>query len=184
MADEIAFTHLQGIAGLNLYARLRDTNNKFWTAGGFVTFNEDNWATYVIPLTSRGAGLYLGNFPSGVAAGVYSLDSYQQVTGGPVKPPTDLYLGASRGPIQWNGTIEIPLSTLAVPGDEMVMDLTSQVPLTNTPNSIGDCLNAARAQGFGAWRRIGNIVRLYAPDGETIVHEFALDSPTNPTLRL
>jgi hypothetical protein len=183
MADEISFIHPQGVAGLNIYARLKDANNKFWTSGGFVTFNENNWATYAIPLSSRGVGLYLGNFPSGVAAGLYTLDAYHQIGAGPVKPPTDLYQGASRSPIQWNGTIEIPLSELAKPGDAMVLDFTPIVPLFNPPNSIGDCLNGARTQAFGKWHRLGNILRLYGPDDTTVVHEFALDSPTSPTIR-
>jgi hypothetical protein len=63
------------------------------------------------------------------------------------------------------------------------LDLTQAVPITNTSQTVGDALNAARAQGFGKWALSGNTLRIYAPDGTTIVHTFTLDSPTDPTVR-
>jgi len=64
--------------------------------------------------------------------------------------------------------------------------LTTAVPTTgNTSNTVADCLNAARAQGFGKWvvDRTLNTLKLYGPDGTTVVHTFTLDSVTAPTQR-
>lgn len=64
------------------------------------------------------------------------------------------------------------------------LDLTQAVPTSNTANTIGDCLNAARAQGFGKWTVTGTTLRLYAPDGTTVVRTFTLDSETSPSQRV
>lgn len=61
--------------------------------------------------------------------------------------------------------------------------LVKAVPTSNTSNTIADCLNAARAQGFGKWAKSGTSLILYAPDGTTIVRTFTLDSATAPTTR-
>lgn len=68
-----------------------------------------------------------------------------------------------------------------------VLTLATAVPTTgNTANTLGDCLNAARAQGFGQWtlNKGTNQLTLYAPDGETIVRQFQLDSAIAPTQRV
>jgi hypothetical protein len=64
------------------------------------------------------------------------------------------------------------------------LDLTQAVPTSNSANTVGDCLNAARAQGFGKWSVIGTTLRLYAPDGTTVVRTFTLDSETSPSQRV
>ena len=64
------------------------------------------------------------------------------------------------------------------------LDLTQAVPTSNTASTIGDCLNAARAQGFGKWTVTGTTLRLYAPDGTTVVRTFTLDSETSPSQRV
>jgi hypothetical protein len=64
------------------------------------------------------------------------------------------------------------------------LDLTQAVPTSNSANTIGDCLNAARAQGFGKWSVTGTTLRLYAPDGTTVVRTFTLDSETSPSQRV
>jgi hypothetical protein len=64
------------------------------------------------------------------------------------------------------------------------LDLTQAVPTSNSGNTVGDCLNAARAQGFGKWSVIGTTLRLYAPDGTTVVRTFTLDSETSPSQRV
>lgn len=63
------------------------------------------------------------------------------------------------------------------------ISLTTAVPLINTPNSVGDCLNAARANGFGAWILAGSSLTLYGPDGMTPVRIFTLNNPQAPTQR-
>ena len=64
------------------------------------------------------------------------------------------------------------------------VDFTQTVPLTNSPNSVGDCLNAARAEGFGKWVLSGETLQLYAPDGVTIVRTFQLDNSAAPSQRV
>lgn len=58
------------------------------------------------------------------------------------------------------------------------VDLAQSVsPTGNTANTIGDALNAARAQGFGKWslNTTTRIMTLYAPDGTTVVASFLID---------
>lgn len=65
----------------------------------------------------------------------------------------------------------------------ILLDLTQVVPTTNTAETLGDALNAARAQGFGKWAKSGTTLTLYAADGTTVVRTFTLDSATAPTSR-
>ena len=76
----------------------------------------------------------------------------------------------------------IPASPAAV-GSAMTLDLTQVVPTSNTNQTVGDALNAARAQGFGKWTLSGTTLTLYAPDGTTAVRTFTLDSSSAPTSR-
>lgn len=77
----------------------------------------------------------------------------------------------------------IPDSPAAV-GSAMTLDLTQAVPTSNTAQTLGDALNAARAQGFGKWVMTGTSLVLYASDGTTVVRTFVLDSATSPTSRI
>lgn len=66
----------------------------------------------------------------------------------------------------------------------VLVSLSQSIPMTgNAANSIADCLNAARAQGFGKWVLTGTTLTLYGADGSTIVRSFTLDSATSPTQR-
>jgi hypothetical protein len=67
--------------------------------------------------------------------------------------------------------------------DTQTLDLTQSIPLSNTPNTTGDALNASRALGFGKWVVTGTSLNLYAPDGTTIIRSFTLNSATEPTSR-
>lgn len=65
--------------------------------------------------------------------------------------------------------------------------LVTMVPVTgNTPNSVADCYNAARAQAFGAWDFVSGspspTLALYGPDGVTVARLFNLNSDT-PSIR-
>ena len=64
-----------------------------------------------------------------------------------------------------------------------LLDLGQAIPAANTGQTVGDALNAARAQGFGRWKIVGNQLSLYAADGTTVVKVFTLDSTTAPTER-
>jgi hypothetical protein len=65
----------------------------------------------------------------------------------------------------------------------VTLDLTQAVPLSNTANTLGDCFNASRADGFGKWTKVGAVLTLFAADGTTPVRVFTLDDSTNPTSR-
>ena len=72
---------------------------------------------------------------------------------------------------------------VAVTSDISQVDLTQSVPLVNAAHSMGDALNAARAQGFGKWTYEGIVLTLYASDGVTPVRSFTLDDPDAPLSR-
>jgi hypothetical protein len=76
-------------------------------------------------------------------------------------------------------------SALAVSDGKVTatLDMTQVVPTSNTSQTVGDALNAARAQGFGKWVLSDNTLTLYAADGTTAVRTFTLDSATAPTQR-
>jgi hypothetical protein len=63
------------------------------------------------------------------------------------------------------------------------LNLSQAIPTSNTAQTLGDALNAARAQGFGKWVLSGTTLTLYAADGTTSVRTFTLDSATAPTQR-
>jgi hypothetical protein len=63
------------------------------------------------------------------------------------------------------------------------LNLTQTIPTSNTAQTVGDALNAARAQGFGKWFLSGTTLTIYAPDGTTPVRTFTLDSASAPTQR-
>jgi hypothetical protein len=67
---------------------------------------------------------------------------------------------------------------------DMTVDFTTIIPTTNTANTVGDALNAARANGFGKWEIVGTTLSIYAPDNTTVIKTFTLDSTTNPTSRI
>lgn len=65
------------------------------------------------------------------------------------------------------------------------LNLAQAIPTSNTAQTLGDALNAARAQGFGPWsfNTSTKVLTLFAADGVTTVHTFNLDSATSPTSR-
>jgi hypothetical protein len=73
----------------------------------------------------------------------------------------------------------------AATGDAMTLDLAQPVPLTNTAQTVGDALNAARAEGFGNWSFDvpTKTMTLFAPDGSTPVHSFIWNDANDPTSR-
>ncbi len=136
-------------------------------------------ATPANPLATDGTGRV--TVGANADKGGYSLAANQAaVTVGTVNtlvnPPPD-----SAGAAAVNA--RLPAIPAAV-GSPMTLDLTQAVPTANTAQSVGDALNAARAQGFGKWVQAGNILTLFAPDGITPVRTFTLDSATDPTQRV
>lgn len=76
----------------------------------------------------------------------------------------------------------IPANPAAV-GSAMTLDMTQAVPTSNTAQTVGDSLNAARAQAFGRWVKTGTSLVLYAANGSTVVRTFTLDDADAPTSR-
>lgn len=56
------------------------------------------------------------------------------------------------------------------------LDLTQAIPTSNTAQTVGDALNAARAQGFGKWTLANGTLTLYAGDNSTVVRTFAVST--------
>lgn len=79
-------------------------------------------------------------------------------------------------------TDNLPANPAAV-GSAMTLVFTQAVPSSNTAGTVGDSLNAARAQGFGKWAKSGTTLTLYGADGTTVVRTFTLDDATTPTSR-
>jgi hypothetical protein len=77
----------------------------------------------------------------------------------------------------YSNLIEIDLLPVA-------LDMAQPVPTSNTAQTVGDALNAARAQGFGKWAINGTTLSLYAPDNTTVVKSFTLDSAKFPSQRV
>lgn len=66
---------------------------------------------------------------------------------------------------------------------DMTIDLATIIPYTNTAQTVGDALNAARANGFGKWVISGTTLSIYAPNNTTVLKTFTLDSIITPTSR-
>ncbi len=60
---------------------------------------------------------------------------------------------------------------LVLPEDSVLDAMGIAVPASNLANSIGDCLNAARAQAVGKWTLDAGtrLLRIYSSDGTTVV---------------
>lgn len=104
----------------------------------------------------------------------------------PVSGTVTLAAGTHTGAaIPTVGSVSSPV-TVGTNNDKAgyILDLGQAVPATgNGANTVGDCLNAARAQGFGKWVLNGTTLTLFAPDGTTSVRTFTLDSASSPNQR-
>lgn len=105
-------------AGKTLYCHIRNRVGQVWSTsggtGGFEPYATANIADYKISLTEQGtaSAYYVGNMPSAVPAGIYSILAKQQIGGAVAE--TDPNVGA--GDLQWNGTVTLPLSDLSTSG--------------------------------------------------------------------
>lgn len=66
---------------------------------------------------------------------------------------------------------------------KVALDLTQAVGSTQTSETLGECLYAARTQTYGKWVVSGTSLTLYAANGTDVVKTLTLDSSTNPTQR-
>lgn len=146
-------------------------------------------------ITTAGYQLYY------YAAGVRTADGGHHTTGIDTIPSVTngyqvpLYLtgmtldtdGGYRGSIVWDSGGGSPIyvaDEVYVPPTKAMLDMTQAVPTSNTAQTVGDALNAARAQGFGKWVLTGTSLALYAADGTTVVKTLTLDSSSAPTQRV
>ena len=69
-------------------------------------------------------------------------------------------------------------AALVINGSGLVRhDLTQPLDLTNLGDTVGGALVGARAQAFGKWTIVGNLLTMYAADGTTVVKTFTI-APT------
>lgn len=133
-----------------------------WSSGGFVEVD----ATHL-------PGVYEIGIPNAAIASGQSVAIMLSGATNMVQTPIEIQLEAV------NNQDATAYGLSAVP-----ISITTAIPTTgNTINTIADCLNAARAQGFGPWTQSGTTLTLYASDGVTAVHTFTLNSSTTPTQR-
>lgn len=72
----------------------------------------------------------------------------------------------------------------------VTMDLTESLGtprdvsgLTSSSLTVNDALWGGVGQGFGKWTLVGTTLKIYSPDGVTLLRTFTLDSATTPTQR-
>jgi hypothetical protein len=111
---------------------------------------------------------------STLAPGLYRLDI----------PNNALVSGADDVTIMVKGASGTNASVMTVNLSPININMSQPVPTSNTAQTVGDALNAARAQGFGKWTINGNTLSLYAPDGSTVIKSFTLDSAKFPSQRV
>lgn len=149
-----------------------------------------NWITAAgiaaSALNGKGDWLLASNVPANFAAlgisvsgHISNVDTLTTYTGNTVQTG-DSYarLGAPAG-----ASIAADISTRSAPATPQTINMTTAVPTSNTAQTVGDALNAARAQGFGKWGLVGTTLTLYAADNVTVVRTFTLDSSSSPTSR-
>ncbi len=110
---------------------------------------------------------------SGTMPGLYRLDV----------PDAAFASGSSDVTITVRGASGTNGAILTVNLSPVNINLTQSVPTSNTAQTVGDALNAARAYGFGKWVISGTTLSLYASDNTTVIKTFTLDSGSYPTSR-
>ena len=144
-------------------------------------------ASYVRAGAIRTAITLVSQTPNGswTSGGFCEIDSVNMPGIYRIDVPNALFVaGAESAMLQITGTNQTNGAVVHYNMAKVQFDLSQNVPLTNTAHSIGDALNAARAQGFGKWQIVGNTMNIYAEDGITLVKSFALDSGSYPTQRM
>jgi hypothetical protein len=106
MSNELSITYP---TGNTLYAILENAVGQVYNGAAFEAPINANWLTYDVAMTEAGTtGIYLGDMPV-ITAGVYYFTVRLQAGGAPAVGD----IGLGTGQIQWNGTIELPLSSVA-----------------------------------------------------------------------
>jgi hypothetical protein len=129
----------------------------------------------LVSQTSTGAWVSGGfaEISSGTMPGLYRLDV----------PDAAFASGSSDVTITVRGASGTNGAVLTVNLTPVNINMSQSVPTSNTAQTVGDALNAARAYGFGKWVINGTTLSLYASDNTTIIKTFTLDSGSYPTSR-
>jgi hypothetical protein len=148
------------------------------TSGLTARYNRTRTASVSIPLVARtiAQAWTAGGFAEVDATnmpGVYRLDIPDAALAAGADDVTIVVRGASGT----NGAV----MTIALKYSQI--DMSQSVPTSNTAQTVGDALNAARAYGFGKWVISGTTLSLYASDNTTVIKTFTLDSGSYPTSR-
>jgi hypothetical protein len=176
--------------------------NNWITAAGIAASAMNGKGDWLTPSGTLATVTTLTNLPSipanwitaaGITAGAMNGKGDWLTPSGTLANVTTVASVTGAVPLDWgrvsNQTAVVGLTNTTIAGGGGggggTLDLTQAIPLTNTANTLGDCLNAARAQGFGSWNIDvpTKILSLYAPDKTTVVKSFQLDDLDSPTKR-
>jgi hypothetical protein len=144
-------------------------------------------ASYVRAGSIRTAITLVSQTPNGswTSGGFCEIDSVNMPGIYRIDVPNAVFVaGAESAILQLTGASQTNGAVVHYNMAKVQFDLSQNVPLVNTAHSIGDALNAARAQGFGKWQIVDNTMNIYAEDGITLVKSFNLDSGSYPTQRM
>jgi hypothetical protein len=138
---------------------------------GAITLTQETTMT-----NGTGTGLFRATFPAALlaSAGTYFVLAYDATPAPNAHrvdiPPQILFCNGTRIVDAYDN---FAIKDLAIPSTG------------NVAHTLADCLNAARAQGFGKWaiNRTTKVLTLYASDNVTVVTSFLLDSVTAPSTR-
>ena len=191
----------RSLSGVGSYLPTERTNNSFTVspnttnrteliylgAKGLTHTTPSLSASYVRAGAIRTAITLVSQTPNGswISGGFCEIDSINMPGIYRIDVPNAVFVaGAESAMLQLTGTNQTNGAVVHYNMAKVQFDLSQNVPLTNTAHSIGDALNAARAQGFGKWQIVGNTMNIYAEDGITLVKSFNLDSGSYPTQRM
>jgi hypothetical protein len=123
--------------GLSLYFIVMNLLGEIWNTVSklFENVTSSNWSKYAIPLNDSvpATGLYSGNFPLGLPLGDYPVVPYEMATGTPAVG--DFPLSGSSEVMHWDGTAEIPISSMSSP--EAIIDALYDSYVVNTTTYRG-----------------------------------------------
>src|SRR5258707_1075218 len=114
-----------------IYFTVTNSPNLSWNGSAFEVTTASHWSNYALAGTdSGGTGIYLANFPSGIASGTYSIYGYHQVGG--AAAPTDTLIGTEFN-VTWNGTTLSSTTTGGGSGNGLTGSGTTLAQATNSP---------------------------------------------------
>lgn len=97
MANEILFSS-RTESGNTLYAVILNSSGQAWNGSAFEAIDAGSWTDYDIALTEQdGTGIWLGDKPGAMAAGVYSVIVYSRSGASPAITDLDVGTGEIGG---------------------------------------------------------------------------------------